>query len=66
MCNSERLIEGIQAFEKYHILKEEAIQTNNQTNLSRLNAIVDLIDAKSLEAGADLMINEAKKQLNQL
>ena len=62
----ERLIEGIQAFEKYHILKEEAIQTNNQTNLSRLNAIVDLIDAESLEAGADLMINEAKKQLNQL
>ena len=68
-CSSvrwERLIEGIQAFEKYHILKEEATQTNNQTNLSRLNAIVDLIDAESLEAGADLMINEAKKQLNQL
>ncbi len=62
----ERLIEGVQAFEKYHILKEEAIQTNNQTNLARLNAIVDLIDAESLEAGADLMINEAKKQLNQL
>jgi hypothetical protein len=62
----ERLIEGIQAFEKYHILKEEAIQSNNQTNLSKLNAIVDLIDAESLEAGADLMINEAKKQLNQL
>ena len=62
----ERLIEGVQSFEKYHILKEEAIQTNNQTNLTRLNAIVDLIDAESLEAGADLMINEAKKQLNQL
>jgi len=62
----ERLIEGVQAFEKYHILKEEAIQTNNQSNLDKLNDIVDLIDAENLEAGADLMINEAKKQLNQL
>jgi len=29
-------------------------------------AIVDLIDPEGLEAGADQMINKAKKQLNQL
>ena len=62
----ERLIEGIQANEKYHILKEEAIRTNNKSTLSRLDAIVDLIDSKKLEAGTDKMINKAKKQLNQL
>ncbi len=54
-----KIDQGIHAFEKYHILKEEAIQTNNQTNLSRLNAIVDFIDAESLEAEAYHMINEA-------
>ncbi len=62
----ERLIEGIQAFEKYHILKEEAIRTNNNSTLSRLDAIVDLIDPEKLEAGTDKMINKAKKQLNKL
>ncbi len=62
----ERLIEGIQAFEKYHILKEEAIRTNNKSTLSRLDAIVDLIDPEKLEAGTDKMINKAKKQLNKL
>ena len=62
----ERLIEGIQAFEKYHILKEEAIRTNNKSTLSTLEAIVDLIDPEGLEAGADQMINKAKKKLNKL
>jgi Glycoside hydrolase 123, catalytic domain/Glycoside hydrolase 123 N-terminal domain len=62
----ERLIEGIQAFEKYHILRKEAIRTDNKSRLSKLDAIVELIDPKNLEEGADKMINEARKLLNRL
>jgi hypothetical protein len=62
----ERLIEGIQAFEKYHILREMAVRTNNKSTLSSLDAIVELIDPKNLEAGTDKMISKAKKKLNQL
>jgi len=43
-----------------------AVRTNNKSTLSGLDAIVELIDPKNLEAGTDKMISKAKKKLNQL
>lgn len=62
----ERLVEGIQSFEKFNILKKEATEAGNKSQLSKLDAILRLIDASKLEHEVNAMVDEAKRRLNKL
>lgn len=61
----ERLIEGVQDFEKIRILREEFARTGAKSKLDKLNKTVNSFQADALatqEAGA--MINKARVVLN--
>lgn len=61
----ERLIEGVQDFEKIRILREEFARTGAKSKLDKLNKTVNAFQADALatqEAGA--MINKARVVLN--
>jgi hypothetical protein len=61
----EKLIEGIQDFEKIHILQEEFEQSGNQAKTEELNQILNAFDLKMLkEVSSEKTINEAKAILD--
>jgi hypothetical protein len=61
----EKLIEGIQDFEKTHILQEKFKQSGNQAKIEELNQILNTFDLKMLkEVPSEKMISEAKAILN--
>ncbi|MBZ5856093.1 DUF4091 domain-containing protein [Flavihumibacter profundi] len=61
----EKLIEGIQDFEKVRILKEEFIRQKNTKNLESLNKLLAIFTIKSLDkTSAATMIEKAQKTLN--
>lgn len=60
----EKLIEGIQDFEKLSILKQEAITTNNQAYLQELKAVLAGFQIGELSRkSAEQMVLDAKRRL---
>lgn len=62
----ERLIEGIQAYEKYRVLKTEAEDKRDKYALKRLEEILNYIQWDLLPGEADEMVNKATKEMNKL
>ncbi|MDR3250211.1 MAG: DUF4091 domain-containing protein, partial [Tannerella sp.] len=63
----ERLIEGIQDYEKIRILKEEFAAAGKKAKSDRLQTIVSPFTVDELEAkGAATMVKTARKALNEL
>lgn len=63
----ERLVEGIQAYEKIRILKLEFEKSNDIKNTRKLHKALILFDLKSLpKTPAANMVNKAKKIVNRL
>lgn len=61
----EKLIEGIQDFEKIHILQEGFKQSGNQAKIEELNQLLSTFDLKMLkEIPSEKTIDEAKSKLN--
>jgi hypothetical protein len=63
----EKLIEGIQDFEKIRLLREEFTRQGNQAKLHELNKILSVFEVPALERiPAAAMVGEAKAALNRL
>ncbi len=63
----ERLIEGIQAYEKVRILREKYTKEKNAYKLKMLNDLLKDFEIESLASEpADNMVNKAKAALNKL
>ncbi|GHV47661.1 hypothetical protein FACS1894181_01580 [Bacteroidia bacterium] len=61
----ERLIEGIQDYEKCRILKEEFLGKGMKTELGKLNRLVSKFTIEELTAqGAGKMVDNARNELN--
>lgn len=61
----ERLIEGIQAYEKIRILKEEFEQKGNQSGIKQIDKLLKAFDEFSLtEIPAATVVNKAKEKIN--
>ncbi|MBC5614516.1 DUF4091 domain-containing protein [Bacteroides hominis] len=61
----ERLIEGIQAFEKIHLLKEEFKRKNNRQGLNQIHKILKTFDEFGLETRpAAEVVKKAKETIN--
>ena len=61
----ERLIEGVQAFEKIRILKEEFEKKGNRSALKQIdNILKDFDDLQLLVTPAEVVVNKAKKAIN--
>nr|MCU0386946.1 DUF4091 domain-containing protein [Flavihumibacter sp.] len=63
----EKLVEGIQDFEKIRILREEWSTTNQQDKLIQLKQLIEKIDIAQLEKqSAQSLIGESKMRLLEL
>jgi hypothetical protein len=63
----ERLIEGIQDYEKYKLLQEEYAQKGKSNQLHRLQKIISQFTLEELNRqGAAGMVATARKELNGL
>ena len=61
----ERLIEGIQDYEKIRILREEFKKENQAENLRKLEAVVGVFELDALQSvSAAEMLNNARRALN--
>jgi hypothetical protein len=62
----ERLIEGIQDYEKCRILKEEFTQKGEKAKLDKLNDLISRFTTEELvKQGANKMVENARKELNE-
>lgn len=63
----ERLISGIQAFEKVRILKEEFESKGNKRSLSKIKTTLDLFDETTLDSiPASEVVSKANRIINEL
>jgi hypothetical protein len=63
----ERLIEGLQDYEKISILKKEFIKTGNKAKLEQLYKLIAPFTIEELnQRGASAMVEKARKELNNL
>lgn len=64
----ERLIEGIQQYEKVALLRAEYEKNGNRAGLKKLDRLVECFDLERLKAGADAgsAVRRAEEQLNRL
>ncbi|PVY43767.1 DUF4091 domain-containing protein [Pontibacter virosus] len=63
----EKLIEGIQDFEKIRLLREEFSRTGNHAGLQELDAILSAFELEKLDnTSAATMVSRAKASLHQL
>ncbi len=61
----ERLLEGIQAYEKIRILKDEYIKTGNAKSLYKLHSALESLELQELPKGnSDKLVNIVKALLN--
>ena len=61
----ERLVEGVQAFEKVRILKEEFKKKGNKGAIKNIEKILQMFDERSLgEIPAATAVNKAKEVIN--
>ncbi len=61
----ERLLEGIQAYEKIRILKEEYLKTGNVKSMYKLQSALEALNLNELPAGnSDKCVNTVKALLN--
>ena len=61
----EKLIEGIQDFEKIHLLQEGFKQSGNQAKLEELNKMLSTFDLKALkDTPSEKIIDQAKAKFN--
>lgn len=62
----EKLIEGIQDFEKIRILKEQFIKNGDEVHLKELNSVLAAFTSENLETiPADNMVSKGKKLINE-
>ncbi|WP_073852339.1 DUF4091 domain-containing protein [Pontibacter flavimaris] len=63
----EKLVEGIQDFEKIRLLREEFSRTGNQAGLEKLDTILAAFELEKLDSNsAAAMVSKAKASLHQL
>ena len=63
----EKMIDGIQAYEKIHILKNEFKKNRNTKAVNKINKILEFFDETELEnTSSDKIIDKAKKELKSL
>lgn len=62
----ERLLEGIQLFEKFHLLRDEAVRQNDTARLQRLNDALRKIDISRITTEVNQMVAEMSETLNAL
>lgn len=63
----ERLVQGIQFFEKVHSLKQEFQQKNDINSLQKIEAILKTFDEKTLsEVSASKVTQKAREEINKL
>lgn len=63
----EKMIDGIQAYEKIHILKNEFKKSGNIKAINKINKILESFDETKLEnTSSDKIIDKAKKELKSL
>ncbi|MDO4790077.1 MAG: DUF4091 domain-containing protein [Porphyromonas sp.] len=60
------LTEGIQQFEKYHILMDEAVKKGDTARIKQLEDILRIIDKEKLKDGTKEMVEKAQRALNSL
>lgn len=61
----ERLIEGIQYFEKIRILTEYFEKTGDKESINKIKGVLEMFDPRKLDTKPeDRMVNEVKKVLN--
>lgn len=61
-----RLVEGIQQYEKYHILRQEAERTGDTALMQSLERILDMIDVRRIATDVATMTSSAQAALNRL
>ena len=62
----ERLVQGIQQFEKYKILYNEAVENNNRTTVRKLEKLLRGVDITKIATQSNKMVNEFRNGLNSL
>ncbi|MBQ3187884.1 MAG: DUF4091 domain-containing protein [Bacteroidaceae bacterium] len=60
----ERLVQGIQQFEKYKILYNEALENNNRTAVRKLEKLLRGVDITKIATRSNKMVNEFRNGLN--
>lgn len=62
----ERLVQGVQQFEKYKILMEEAKKSGNKSRVARLEKLLKRIDLSKIADESERMVNDFRNGLNAL
>ncbi len=62
----ERLVQGIQQFEKYKILLDEAQSKGDKAKVARLKKILDKVDISRIAAESEKMVKEFRDGLNRM
>ncbi len=62
----ERLVQGIQQFEKYKILLAEAKAKGNASRVKALEKLLKSIDIKKISTDSEKMVNGFRKELNRM
>ncbi|MBQ6693510.1 MAG: DUF4091 domain-containing protein [Bacteroidaceae bacterium] len=62
----ERLVQGIQQFEKYKILMDEAQKSGNKSRVARLEKLLKGIDITKIAEESERMVNDFRNGLNKL
>ena len=62
----ERLVQGIQQFEKYHIMMETAEKKGDKSMQRKLKSLLDGLDINKIVDESERMTNEFRMQINKL
>ena len=62
----ERLVQGIESFEKWHIMMEDAKAKNNKSMQRRLNKLLEILDINKIANESERMTKEFRDGLNAL
>lgn len=60
----ERLVQGIQQFEKYKILHAEAVERGDKAMAAKLEALLRTVDIKKIATDSEIIVNNFREQLN--
>ncbi len=60
----ERFVQGIQQYEKYKILLEEATEKNNKQTIKSLKKLLQSVDIKKIETHSAEIVNNFRNTLN--
>lgn len=60
----ERLVQGIQQFEKYKILLNEAEKSDDKRTIARLEKLLKIVDISKIADDSEKMVNKFRKGIN--